>query len=75
MKMCPAKSAAKTRGSSTPNHSLVPSVARAALEERMAGTAPAVAAMMDRGEACRAVVATVTAVYRRGNIHDMRKQG
>jgi len=49
----PRKSTTNTRISSTPNHSLVPSLATAALEDRIAGTIPAAAAMIGLGDACR----------------------
>ena len=44
MNQCPMKRTPKRRRSSTPNHSPVPSVATAAVEERIAGMAPATAA-------------------------------
>ena len=44
MAMCPTNKTLKSLRSSTPNHSLVPSVATAAVEERMAGMIPAAAA-------------------------------
>merc|ERR1719270_3084129 len=64
MKKCPAKSTPRRRMSSTPNHSLVPSVARAAEEVRRAGTTPAatverVFSGEDSGAAARAVLTTL----------------
>ena len=44
MARCPMKSTDKSLRSSTPNHSLVPSVATAAVEETIAGITPAAAA-------------------------------
>ena len=48
----------RRRISSTPNHSLVPSVAIAALEEMIAGTIPAAAARKGLRVASSAVLAT-----------------